>query len=121
MATTFIIVRRGDTKKIPVTAYDTSGLPFNLAQVTGIKFTVKKKRSEPDSSALISKSLGSGIEVLNAANGTMMVTLNPADTSSMTSSLRGLVWDIQIVTSLGEVYTIADGLMNVERDVTRSI
>ncbi len=112
-------VKRGDTIVIPVQVFTDTGAVMNTAQITNAFFTVKKKRGDLDSVALIAKSLGSGITVVDASLGKLQVTINPIDTSMLSGYLRGLPWDVQVVTVSGAVYTVADGLMVIEPDVTR--
>lgn len=112
-------VRRGDTTVIPVQVFSAAGGAMNANQVADAFFTVKKTRSEVDGDALIAKSLGFGIEITDALEGRLEVTVDPLDTESIGGYTRGLAWDIQIVTVSGAVHTVADGLMAIEPDVTR--
>jgi hypothetical protein len=116
-----LTIRRGDTRKIPVQLFDTDGTPLSLAQVEDVFFTLKRRKLDADVSALIIKNLGGGIEIVDANTSTLQVVIDPADTASITGYTRGLHWDIQIITVVGEVYTMADGLMTIEADVTQRI
>jgi len=116
-----ISMQRGDTKKIVVQLLDENGAPLPTAQVSAMFFTVKNKRGDADVSAIISKSLGSGIVITNTLTGMITVTISPSDTSSLTEGKRGLPWDVQIIKVNGEVYTVLNGLLNIAADVTRRI
>ena len=63
------------------------------ANITGwtLQFTMRKQFG--DSSALITKTNGSGITITDAANGVFKVTLASADTATL--DLRAYVFDIQ--------------------------
>lgn len=116
-----LTVKRGDTRKIPVQLFDENEEAMPLSQVSEVFFTLKRKKSDLDASALIAKSLGDGVEVVDAETGHVQVVIDPIDTTGITGYARGLHWDIQVVTQTGEVYTVAEGLMAIEADVTKRI
>jgi hypothetical protein len=67
------------------------------------RFTCKRSAADPDAAAIFTKTLGSGIEKLDAANGLVGVTIGTADTDDLTDGK-----DVQTV---GELQT-RDGDMN---------
>lgn len=64
----------GDTETLAATATDAAGTAINL---TG--YAIAYRMTDGDT-ALVSKSLSSGVAVVSASAGTFTVTLDPADT-----------------------------------------
>lgn len=114
-----IRMTRGDTKQIPFVVYDSDGSPMDLGQLDSITFTVKSRRTDPDVDALIVKDLSAGIAINSALDGTATITILPTDTSGLTGTRRGLVWDIQVVSYTGAVYTVLEGILSVFADITQ--
>jgi len=110
MSTT-LTMYRGDTRRFTLTikrngaAEDLTGLTG-----TGLSFTTK-------GAAVISKTIGSGIVLTDAAAGIATLTLLPADTSALTNGAT-LSFDVQLITLGGDVETIATGILQVLKDVT---
>lgn len=114
-----LTIKRGDTRRIPVQLFDESGDPMPMSQVDEVFFTLKRKKSDLDIAALIAKSLADGVEVVDSGTGQVQVVIDPSDTLGITGYARGLHWDIQVVTTTGDVFTMAEGLMAIEADVTQ--
>lgn len=113
-----ITAKRGDTidLEVAVTRNDAA------VDLTGADcwFTAKRRLSDADADALIQKTLGSGITVIgNAADGNLLVTIDPEDTDSLTRQTV-LYCDVQLLEADGRVTTVASGTLTVELDVTRS-
>lgn len=113
-----LTVKRGDTidLEVPILRDDVA------VDLTGadIWFTAKRRLTDADADAVAQKSIGSGIVVVgDAADGTVLVTLDPADTDSLTKQTV-LTCDIQLVEADGRVTTVASGTLTVELDATRS-
>lgn len=114
IAATSIEMFRGDTAQINA-AVKTGTTVFDLTGAT-VKFTARQ--SIVDSAVLFQKTIGSGITITNAVQGTLTVEIAPADTASLTDESSMLVWDIE-VTRGGQVFTVAHGDLRVSLDVTR--
>ncbi|MEJ0015715.1 MAG: hypothetical protein WDN25_03965 [Acetobacteraceae bacterium] len=94
----------GDTVRLAFTAYDSDGTtPLDLAGAT-IKWQLARDEAGP---ALISKQTGSGITVTNAAGGTFVVAIAPADTAAITAG--GYYHETQVTDASGNVSTVATG------------
>lgn len=104
---------RGNTAKWDATI-TLGGAPVDLAGVTGIWFTARKSL---DSAPFISKAIGTGVTVTNAAGGLARITLSPADTASLPSRQVPLEYDLEYESG-GEVHTLARGRLIVEPDIT---
>ncbi len=111
-------LHRGDTIDLAhvVTA---SGSEYSLVGCS-IWFTAKTAFSVADASATFQKTVGNGITVTNAAKGRFTVRISPTDTYNLGNSKVLLVYDCQIVTASGAVYTVASGNLIFIPDVTRS-
>lgn len=109
--------RRGDTEKYDLTVSD-NGTPVNLTGAA-VWFTAKLRASDPDSKAVIAKTLGQGIAVTNASQGQARITLSPGDTASLSAPIS-LSYDVQVKQTDGTVTTVESGALLVTADVTRA-
>jgi hypothetical protein len=84
-----------------------------------IKFTVKKKATDPDSEAVIAKSSANAAEIniTDAAGGKAEIYLVPADTKDINA--MSYVYDVELTTSTGKVYTLVKATLRVLEDVTK--
>ena len=110
---------RGDTIILEGTVSQ-EGVAVNLAGHS-IWFTAKPQITDTDAAgSTIQKTVGSGIVVVDAANGEIRITLSPSDTAGINNDTT-YQCDVQIKnTSTGEISTVARGTMVVERDVTQA-
>lgn len=113
-----LTIRRGDSRVLDLTAITAAGTPYLLTGVA-LTFTVKRGFEDADTDALIEKTIGSGIEVTNAAGGIAEISLTSADTAALRPG-AWLVWDVQAVEN-DEVVTLATGSMRVLPDVTVTV
>lgn len=96
----------GESRVLNNTIYDSAGNPVNLSGAT-ITFKATKRRN---GEAVISKSLGDGIAMIDAGQGRHSVTLSPADTVD----LRGvLFWHIRVTDAAGRVSTTNIGTVAI--------
>lgn len=109
---------RGDSAVFNLAAKQSDGSALNLTTGT-LYFTVKSNSRQADVDALCQKSSGSGITVTDAAGGLFTVTLSPSDTVDAYAPSY-MLWDVQYVTSGGNVYTLAGGALLIKADITRS-
>lgn len=112
-----IAIVRGDTAVLDV-AITRSGSPVDLTGAT-LWFTAKRAKSDPDAVAVIAKSTASGITVTSASGGTATITIDPDDTSDLTSA-TALVFDVQLKESGGRITTVDSGTLRVTLDVTQA-
>ena len=115
-----LIMYRGDSAVFNLAAKQSDGTPLNLTTGT-LYFTAKSHSRQADTDALCQKSSGTcgGITVTNASEGLFMVTLSPSDTVDAYAPSY-MLWDVQYVTSGGNVYTLIDGTLLLKADITRS-
>lgn len=90
-----IFLTRGDTFRALITIKDTSGHDYTPSATDRIRFKVKKNYFDPDSETIINKSINVN---------TMILQLNPADTSGIDFGIYK--YDIQLTTAAGLVDTI---------------
>jgi hypothetical protein len=109
---------RGDTIKLNV-AVTASGSVYSLVG-SSMWFTAKYSYSDPDSSAVFQKTIGSGITLTDAVNGKATVLILPTDTSGLANAKVMLVYDLQVKDASGNIYTVARGNLIFLPDVTLS-
>jgi hypothetical protein len=106
----------GDTVQIEVVVEE-EGVPVPLTGYTAI-FTAKLSKDDGDNApTTIQKTLADGIEFTDAANGVILVTLAPADTSDINETTT-YFWDLQISID-DEDITVAAGTITFTQDVTQ--
>ncbi len=116
---TRLTITRGDTKRFDLTVTDElTGAAIDLTGAT-MWFTVKRSRSEPDSVKQFQKTTSDGITIASGSSGTATLIIAPADSASMDPA-RLYVWDLQIKSSTGAIYTVDSGPLAVLGDVTRA-
>ena len=104
---------RGDTVSWSLT-FTENGSPLDLTGAV-ITFTMKSKKDDPDSDAVIQK-----VATLNADPTTGLATIVIPATE--TYPLLGQYhYDFQLVQSDGTVLTLAIGTVEVKYDITRSV
>lgn len=114
-----ITLTRGDSRTLSITVLDSDG---SAADLTGasIWWTAKRDINDADADAIISKTVGSGITVTNAAGGLATVTIAPDDWTDAEDSDKHYVWDLQVKSDTGTVTTVASGRIIITPDVTRA-
>lgn len=70
----------GDTKRLILSISDQGGAPKDLSTATNIEWQMFKYPSGP---AVLTKTLGHGVQVVSAAGGVVQVNLFPTDTTSV--------------------------------------
>lgn len=109
---------RGNTAGYTATVRDeVTNAPVDLTGAS-LWFTVKRNRSDSDP-GLFQKTLGNGIFIMDLANGVAYVEIPPADTISLSTSLR-YVWDFQVRNAAGVVQTTATGFLTLFPRVTEA-
>jgi hypothetical protein len=115
---------RGDTRTLEVTQpLEGDGVtPTDFTLYQNVWFTVKKTVTDPDGSAVMQKSLGSGITIVSSDHTKVRITINPADTSGLTivGQSTVLVYDVQTKDASGNINTPASGNLTIIPDVTLS-
>ena len=76
-------VNKGQTAKIESVVFTDDGLTTANLNGSSIRFMLKKNPADPDSQALLTKNIGSGIDITNATGGICQVTLTAADTNNL--------------------------------------
>lgn len=73
-------LKKGNTTTLQITVTDADGnLVTNLSTATAVKFMMKKSNKDPDSEAVVSKSLADGITVDDPSTGIVSVALTSSD------------------------------------------
>ena len=110
MGTSNLRIKKGDDQRYCLT-FDDGTDPIDITGWT-IFFTVKKKMTDPDSSAKIAVT----IPPSDPTNGIALVTVS----HTITDELRGLYYyDFQFTKADGTVQTLVSGGITFETDVTR--
>lgn len=108
---------RGDTLQFKAFILDGT----DAVDVTGgfFWFTVKSDINDKDADAVIQKTIGAGIQVLNAPLGYIMVTVDPMDTLLLSNEETVTYnWDLQYEDAFGVITTVFIGKLTVIQDVT---
>jgi hypothetical protein len=111
-------MKRGRTKRWIVTV-KVAGEVRNVTWDTFF-FTVKQKFSEADNAALFQLTLGTGITLYAPTLGKIMISIAPEDTENCPAQRTVYQYDLSIVYNTGEKYTLTEGTLAVEPDVTNS-
>ena len=77
-------IKVGNQVKFIVAVKDVNGAAVtDLSTATNVLFMIKKYITDPDSEAVVSKSLGSGITVDDPVTGSISILINSPDTVSL--------------------------------------
>jgi len=106
-----ISIKRGDTWSRGIYFQDANCSPIDISGWE-LRFTVKAKVDDPDSSAVIAKVITT---FPNPTAGEAELELTPVDTNQVIGSY---LFDIQVKTNNDEVYTILEGIINFGKDIT---
>jgi len=102
---------RGDSEPFEITLADEDGAPIDLTGAI-IYFTVKKRKSDSDANASISKVI---TDHTSPENGESLISLTAEDTNIEPGTY---FWDIQIDRD-GDIDSVKYGILKVFSDVTR--
>jgi hypothetical protein len=95
-------------------------LGTDLTGVLDVRFTAKRRSSDDDVDAVITKTVGSGVTITDpATSGYVEVALLPVDTNSETTTVT-FVWDLQVTGAAGDPHTVASGTLRVDPDISRT-
>jgi len=110
---------RGDDRSFAVTVRNPNG---SLKDITGLDLwmTAKRNLGESDAEAVFQITTPTGIIIDAGAGGTATVYIVPADTADLPDQDTVLEWDVQLKEALGQIRTVAKGILVVEPDVTES-
>lgn len=109
---------RGDDYEFDVFVTDSASGDAEDLTGTELWFTAKRTYYEADGVAPITKEIGDGITVLDAAGGQARVLIEAADTEDFTQR-EVLRFDVQWRDSNALLHTIQSGDLIVEMDVTQ--
>lgn len=105
-------IKQGDTYYLTLT--------LSSGSLTGstVRFVAKRKITDTDASAVITKVSTSVSQIEILTSTTAKITILPADTASLDikSSLT-LYYDVQVTTSTGVVDTVETGSFTIEKDI----
>jgi len=111
MTKTPLEIIRGDTTQYTITFKDSVGAPIDISGWT-IFLTVKGSIFDSDDKAVIKKD----ITITDGSGGQAVITLLPTDTATLPPLTY--LYDIQVKTNTGEVYTVLLGDFTIIGDVT---
>lgn len=99
----------GDTKIIQVTVQDDTGAAVDVSSPMVIIWQLSRKVTSP---ALITKSIGLGISVINGPLGQFQIMLAPADTAA----LKGDYYQEIEINDNGAISTVLSGTVTINPD-----
>jgi hypothetical protein len=108
----------GDTEELELVITDKSDV---VQDITGFTFwfTIKKDNANPDDAAIMQKTIGNGIEIIDAEVGKILVTVNPSD-RALVSLGRVYNWDLQLKDAAGRIKTPRKGTVEFTSDSTHA-
>jgi hypothetical protein len=112
-------MKRGDTKVFDYAVVDEDGVAVDL---TGGKvwFSAKKKSTDTDANAVIAiSSATAAVTITAGTGGTGVITIPSTATTSLTVPTL-LYYDLQAKTATGQIFTVADGELDVTLDITQT-
>ena len=111
----------GDTNYLTVTITDGADppVPYDITDWV-VWFVAKESKADLDVDAPIFLYTDAGITYDDAVNGSAIVAIDPADTAIYVADGITLLWDVQVLTDAGDIYTVADGTLPVLSAVTRA-
>jgi hypothetical protein len=108
MSDTGITIIEGNDRDIQITVSDRQA----AMDLTGasVQFMVKDvdangKPVAADSAAIIKKAIGTGVTVVTANQGIILVSLVPADTTGLGRPDKPYKWDVKVKTAAGKEYS----------------
>ena len=104
-------IKRGDSWSRTMYFEDEDGARIDITGWT-IFLTVKENADDPDTNAIISKTITT---FSDPVNGEAEIELTPTDTAQ---EIESYLFDIQVKTAVGEIYTIVEGIITITKDVT---
>lgn len=102
---------RGDTIVARITVEETDGSPKNISSVVSIDWSLYDKW---DGTEYISKSLGSGISIVDGSGGVFDVTIDEADTATMDGG--EYLHEAQVVDASSNTSTVTRGTVYLSED-----
>jgi hypothetical protein len=122
-----IELRRGDNNTVTMTiavptivdGVTVSTTPVNLTGLLGATLRAKRYKTDADSAALITKSLGNGITVIDAANGILTVAFAPADYATITDEV--LEFALKLKSASNIVSTVAEGSITLLQTAVNTV
>lgn len=97
---------QNDTETIEFTVKDVDGVAVN---VTGSTVTWVIKQRWSDAAAIITKTTGDGISIIDGNNGIIRMVLSPADTAAVATGPYKHKCSVQLPS--GETDTVLEGMM----------
>ncbi len=112
--------KAGSTIEMNLVVKNQAGVVLTPLALTAAWFTLKTSKELADSSASLTKSIGTGITVTDPGTpGGLNVKLAPADTASLTPGVY--YWDVKILEPDGDAWSVADGTLILEYGVRRGV
>lgn len=108
-------VKQGDTNRLTFTIKQSDGSPLDLTGA-GAEFSVARDYGSDESWGWHSSDDSGHVEVTDAANGVVKVTLLPEDSRAW-GNLLTLVWELTIEFSPEDRLTVSEGSFSVTREV----
>lgn len=113
-----LTMTRGDARvlTVPMTL---NGAPWTIPGGATVRFTAKRRTTDADGAAMITKSTGSGI---TAVGDVATITIAPSDTDALAAARTNetLYYDVQVAGAGFGPWTVATGRLIVKPDVSRT-
>jgi hypothetical protein len=103
-------MHQGDTKRLRVYVKDPDGVAISLVAAQSIKWWVAKKVTS--TVRLVEKGVGTGITVVSAVNGELLIELEPDDTKAVSGEYYH---ELEVIDSAGDIGTVLTGAITIAR------
>jgi len=114
-----MIIKKGNSVVLTIAVRDgNKELLDNLTSATSILFMVKQNKTDPDSSAIISKSVGNGITINDPSLGYVSIVLNPTDTDQNTGDYY-MALQLEWGAELHYEIDLSDETFTINQDIIR--
>lgn len=116
LSVTDLSIRRGDNRTFTHTITRSAGGVAAAVDLTGATLSFTVKTDAYTSTAVITKTIGSGITVSAPATGVAVTAILPANTSSLPPGTLDYVWELVLTEANGTVTTVDSGAFIISAD-----
>jgi len=110
----------GETKQLDIAVVDGNDAAVDITG-SSFWFTVKRDWLDADADALITKTVGSGITIDDAPNGSAVIDIDPADFAAFANEPVIYVWGLTEKDASADVHRLARGTLLVSPAVQEVI
>jgi len=121
MVTTELRMTRGDVGprwRVTITRPIPGSTAREPLPLTGCTLTFTARTAYNAETVVFTKVIDEGIEVEDESGGIIVISLEAVDTESLSNRPTKLVFDLEVIDTLGGIETVAKGELWIEPEVT---